>query len=396
MVIGCGIAGPVIAMYLQRAGIEATIYEVRETPSIDEGAFLNLMPNGMNVLKTLGVHDLVAARGFASDRMEFVSGAGKVLGEIGMGGQERYGVTPIVIRRGLLNAALREEAERRGIRVELGKKLRDVRDNGGEGVTAVFEDGSQATGDLLLGCDGIQSRTRRSVFPEAPEPNYTGVVDSGGFARLQGIPPTGSGMRMYFGRRAFFGYTLTPAGEIYWFSNHHQPREPARGELEAVPEAEWRNLLLDLHEDDPEPIQQIIRGTEATIGRWAIYDLPSLPTWHRGRVCLLGDAAHATSPHVGGGASLAMEDAIVLAKCLRDGSEIEGAFARYQALRSERVSRLVRQARRTGNQKAISNPILVRLRDLVLPFILRRAAGSNEWIHSYRVEWEAGPVEQAA
>lgn len=387
LIIGAGIAGPVAAMFLERAGIDSEIHEAREGPDEEAGAFLNLMPNGMDVLKTLGIHDEVAGHGFPSTRMEFFGGGGKALGSMEMHSRQGGDVTPIVIRRALLNRALREAAERRGIKVRFGRKLLDVRDDGGEGVTARFEDGTEASGAFLLGCDGIHSRTRRSIFPDAREPNYTGIVDSGAITRVADAPATGPAMRMYFGRRAFFGYTRTSTGEVYWFSNHHDGREPARGELEGIPDADWKRLLLELHQDDTDPVLPIIRGTADSIGRWGIYDLPSLGTWHRGRVCLLGDAAHATSPHVGGGASLAMEDAVVLAKCLRDVAPVEAAFAAFQSLRKGRVDRLVREARRTGNQKAVKNPVLMWIRDLVLPVFLKRATQANEWVHSYHVDW---------
>ncbi|HEX6938577.1 MAG TPA: FAD-dependent monooxygenase [Longimicrobiales bacterium] len=389
LIIGCGIAGPVAAMFLERVGIGAEIFEARSGPDDEAGAFLNLMPNGMNVLKTLGIHGEVAAHGFPSTGIAFFGARAKSLGQLQMGGEERYGVTPIVIRRGRLSRSLREAAERRGIEVRWGKKLVAVTDGGTDGVVARFEDGTEARGDFLLGCDGIHSRVRRSIFPAAREPVYTGVLDSGAVVRMPDVPPTGPVMRMYFGRRAFFGYTRTPTGDVYWFSNHHDRREPARGELDAIPDEAWKQCLLALHRGDPDPVERIIWNTDGRIGRWPIYDLPLLPRWHRGRVCLLGDAAHATSPHVGGGASLALEDAVVVAKHLRDAPDAEAAFAAFQASRYARVSRLVREARRTGNQKAVSNPVLVAIRDLVLPLFLKRASASSDWIHGYRVEWES-------
>lgn len=395
LIIGCGIAGPVVAMFLRRAGIASVIYEARDAADDEAGAFLNVMPNGMDVLKTLGIHDDVVGYGHPSNRIEFFGGAGRPLGQLAMAPSGGGPVTPIVIRRGLLNRALREAAVRCGIEVQYGRKLVAVRDDGGDGVTALFDDGTEATGDFLLGCDGIHSRTRQCLFPSARAPEYTGVLDSGAIARVPNVPPTGPAMRMYFGRRAFFGYTLTPSGEVYWFSNHHVRREPARGELERVADADWKRRLLELHRDDPDPVARIINGTEGRIGRWAIHDLPSLDVWHSGRVCLLGDAAHATSPHVGGGASLAMEDAIVLAQCLRDLATPEAAFAEFQALRGDRVARLVRDARRTGRQKAVSNPVMVRIRDSILPFFLGHASKANEWIHSYHVDWDAEAIPSA-
>jgi 2-polyprenyl-6-methoxyphenol hydroxylase-like FAD-dependent oxidoreductase len=154
-----------------------------------------------------------------------------------------------------------------------------------------------------------------------------------------------------------------------------------------ISQEEWKEKLLRLHKDDHDEVTEIIRSTEGDIGKWPVYDLPSLPTWHRGSVCLIGDAAHATSPHVGQGASLAMEDAIVLAKCLRDVNAVPDAFETFESLRRDRVEKIVKMSRETGNQKAPSNLVTRKFRDLVLPFFLKRGVESFEEIYSYRVDW---------
>ena len=179
-----------------------------------------------------------------------------------------------------------------------------------------------------------------------------------------------------------------PSGEIYWFENVAEPTAPDRNRLEAIPDVEWRQRLLDRHRHDHEPIAEIIRSTEGEIGRWPVYDLPSLPVWHEGPDCLIGDAAHATSPHVGQGASLAMEDAIVLAKRLRDLPDVERAFVAFEALRKDRVEAIVKAARRTGNQKAPTSAFGRALRDLVLPFFLKFGAKSAARVYAYRVNWD--------
>jgi 2-polyprenyl-6-methoxyphenol hydroxylase-like FAD-dependent oxidoreductase len=102
------------------------------------------------------------------------------------------------------------------------------------------------------------------------------------------------------------------------------------------------------------------------MGKWAQYDLSPLRAWHEGLVCLAGDAAHATSPSSGQGASLALEDAAVLAQCLRDSTELQYAFATFQALRKARVEKIVQVARRTSSRK-IPNPVASWVRDLLLP-----------------------------
>jgi 2-polyprenyl-6-methoxyphenol hydroxylase-like FAD-dependent oxidoreductase len=224
-------------------------------------------------------------------------------------------------------------------------------------------------------------------MPDAPEPEYTGIIDSGAIISAGSLPPTGGVMRMTFGLRGFFGCQVVPWGEVYWFENFYHPERPDRTELEAIPDSEWKRRLLEVHRGDPEPIAEIIRSTQGPIGRWPVCDMPSLPTWHKGPVCLVGDAAHAMSPHVGQGTSLALEDAIELARCLRDISDVAKAFAAFERLRRNRVEKLVREARRTGNRKAASNSVTRGLRDLVLPFFLKSGVKRIGEVYSHTIDW---------
>jgi 2-polyprenyl-6-methoxyphenol hydroxylase-like FAD-dependent oxidoreductase len=255
------------------------------------------------------------------------------------------------------------------------------------GVIARFADGTEARGDLLVGCDGIHSATRRAIMPEAPGPEYTGTIDSGGFAPAPLGWKADGVMRMIFGLRGFFGYQVAPSGEAFWFENFHPASKPDRAGLDAIPDLEWRRRLLELHAEDADPVSDLIWSAAEPVGRWPIYDLPTLPAWHRGPVCLIGDAAHATSPHAGQGASLALEDAIVLARCLRDIPDLERAFTAFESQRRARVEKLVREARRQGRRKAAANPLSRRVRDLVLPFFLELAMRNLRDVYRYRVDW---------
>ena len=198
LVIGCGIAGPVLAISLQRAGIVPVIFEGRSEPSDEAGAFLNLPPNGLAVLDTLGIKADIDAIGTPTTRLAFLNHRGKRLGQ--------NAETTLLVKRGVLTKALREAALRRGIAVEFGKRLTDVEVTPRRTVIARFEDGSEAEGDVLVGCDGIHSRTRRAIMPAAPAPVYTGIIDSGAFTRAPAVPPSDGTMRMTFGLRGFFGY----------------------------------------------------------------------------------------------------------------------------------------------------------------------------------------------
>nr|WP_238717499.1 FAD-dependent monooxygenase [Natronorubrum halophilum] len=371
-------------MFLQRIGVKPVIFEGKPEPRDDAGFFLNLAANGTDVLETLGIEEHVLEHGHRSEKLVFQNHVNKRLGE----NQQET----VLIKRGHLTKALREEALERGITIEFGKRLTDVEIPHEDMAIAYFDDGTEAHGNFLVGCDGIHSQTRNSIFPDAPEPEYTGIIDSGAFTRNESVPPSDGIMRMTFGVNGFFGYQKVPAGEIYWFENHEQSHAPSRGELDEISQSQWKDKLLTLHEPDSEPITDIIRSTEGDIGKWPVYDLPSLPVWHQDTVCLIGDAAHATSPHVGQGASLAMEDAIVLAKCLRDVEGVSDAFAVFEELRRERVEAIVEMSRETGNQKAPSNVITRKFRDLVLPFFLKRGVERFEQIYSYRVGWDE-PIE---
>jgi len=390
LIIGGGIGGPVAAMALQRAGVEATVYEAYDTPADYAGLFLNTASNGLDVLHTLGIDVPARADGFPIPRMAMWSGTGKRLGEVANGIRLPDGTVSVTVKRGLLQRVLREEAQSRGIGIEYGKRLvsYEITENGG--VIARFEDGTEAVGDLLIGADGIHSRVRRVMDPEAPCPSYTGLLSLGGYANGLSIPPTPETQHFVFGKKAFFGYLVRESGEIWWFVNAARPEEPSRKELAHVSSAEWKRRLLDLFAGDIDLIGEIIESAQGEIGAYPVHDIPTAPTWHKGPVVLIGDAVHATSPNSGQGASMALEDAIVLAKCLRDIPNTEQAFAAYERLRRERVEKVVAYSRRIGQSKAISNPVARWLRDQIMPFALKHFANadSHAWLYTYHVEWD--------
>jgi 2-polyprenyl-6-methoxyphenol hydroxylase-like FAD-dependent oxidoreductase len=378
LIVGGGIAGPALGIALRRAGIDSVVYEASPVPRDNAGAFLNLAPNGLNVLQALGLAHLTDGLGFRNNRLVFHNETGRVLADVPVGG--------VTIMRGALSRALREAAVEAGVRFEFGKALESVTEHN-SGMITRFADGATASGQLLVGTDGIHSRTRSSFFPEAPQPTYTGIINLGGIVQTD-LPSTDTAMHMIFGRRGFFGYAVRPSGETFWFSNFAQSEVPERGSLEAVNAAEFQQRLLTLHRDDPPEVAHILQAVSSAIGAYAVYDIMSLPRWRHGPVCLIGDAAHAVGPHVGQGASLALEDAFVLAKCLRDLPDPATAFAAFEGLRRERVERIVKQSRRTGEQKAPTGWLGRKVRDLILPVFLRKGAQATAWMYAYPLDWE--------
>jgi FAD-dependent urate hydroxylase len=377
LIIGGGIAGPATAMALRKAGIDAVVYEAHPTSADGNGVFLTLASNGIDALRVL---DVDKPAGFATPGITLRSWTGKRLGETRAGGT--------TVKRADLYRALHDEALARGIHIEHGKRLVDVADTG-HGVRAVFADGSEATGDVLIGCDGVHSTVRRLIDPKAPAPTYSGLITSGGYARGVRVDSEPGSYEMIFGKRAFFGYVAAPDGEVWWFANLPRRDEPARGELRAVSGEEWRSRLLKLFADDAGPAIPLIRATPEMLAMTPIHAIPHLPVWHRGRMIVIGDAAHAPSPTSGQGASLSTEDGVVLAKCLRDLPDVPAAFARFEATRRPRAERIIKWAARINNSKA-AGPVARMFRDAMLPTILKLTADSKALReqYDYHIDWE--------
>ncbi|MGH8828607.1 MAG: FAD-dependent oxidoreductase, partial [Jiangellaceae bacterium] len=345
LIIGGGIAGPAAAMALQKAGIDAVVYEAHPTGADGVGVFLTLGSNGVDALRVLGADEPALAAGFPTPGITLRNHTGKHLGEASTGPALPDGTTSQTIKRADLYGVLHDEALARGIRIEHGKRLVDAHD-AGDGVRAVFADGSEAVGDVLIGCDGIRSAVRRIIDPAAPAPTYAGLLTTGGYARGDDVHTAPGSYEMIFGKRAFFGSAKAPDGEVWWFANLPRRDEPARGQLESVSAEEWRRRLLACYDGDAGPAVSLVQATPELMPMSAIHSIPHLPTWHSDRMIVIGDAAHAPSPTSGQGASLSIEDAVVLAMCLRDLPGQQAAFARFEAARRPRVERIIKTAAR--------------------------------------------------
>lgn len=390
LIIGAGIAGPVAAMALQRAGINATIYEAYLHGAHGAGAWLSVAINGLDALRAIDLQDAVTTAGFPSPNITFVSGTGKHLGELPLGGTLADGTVTHTLKRADLYRVLYDEAVRRGIRVEHGRRLVDVSLIPSGGVIARFADGTDASGDLIVGADGLHSRVRRLIDPAAPAPRYTGLGGVGGFTSGDAVGLAPCSYQMIFGKRAFFAYTVSPSGEIWWFANPPSTRELSPEELAGTTTAEWKARLIALFRNDRNPAIDIIRAAHGELVAGNQYDLSRVPNWSRGQMLVIGDAAHAASPSSGQGASMAIEDAIELAICLRDVPDVGRAFTAYENRRRTRVERIVAHGASASHSKA-AGPIARVLRDLMLPRMLARYAQAGtaglDWMHNHHIEW---------
>ena len=388
LVIGGGIAGPVAAMALQKAGIQATVYEAYDTSADGVGGGLSIAPNGLNALHVIGADDAVLRIGEPMLGMVLQSGTGKVLGEFG--GMPDLPPMQFVWRAELYRA-LYDEAAARGITVEHGKKLVAITD-GPDRVTAHFADGTHADGDILIGADGIRSTVRGLIDPAAPVPRYAGLISFASVVPDTGLPSTHGKMHMVFGRRAFFGYWIQDDGSGGWFVNLPHKAPITLAETHETTPGEWLRILREAFADDQVPAADLLARTDPAnllvVG--PMEDIPSVPTWSKGRVVLIGDAAHPTSPSSGQGASLAIESAVQLARCLR-GLPHEEAFAAYEQLRRARAERIIKMGARTNRDKA-AGPAGRVARDLLMPLLMKMMKPEKTaWQFDYRIDW-AEPV----
>jgi len=385
LVIGGGIAGTVAAMALQRADIDAVIYEGGGPAQNEDGPYLTIATNGLDALAAIGVEDLVAGGGFATCATTCFNSSGKRIGTVGHAGDS------VTIRQGRLQRLLQQAALDRGIRIEFGKWLIDAAIVP-RGVEARFADGSAAAGELLVGCDGVRSSVRRILDPAAAAPRAHGVVTFGGQTPsiAAGIPGQ---WQMVFGRRVFFGYAADATGGTVWFAQVPRAALPDAGPAAAALE-EWRSLLAGLVEGDRSPAGPLIaKGTVESMTDDTL-DVPYLRRWHYGPLIVIGDAAHAAALASDQGVSLAIEDGVLLAKHLRQLPTVP-AFAAFERARRRRVERVVAQGARSTRLRA-PGPAGRLVRDLMLPTVFRylMTERSLAWMHDHRVNWHR-PVVNA-
>jgi 2-polyprenyl-6-methoxyphenol hydroxylase-like FAD-dependent oxidoreductase len=395
LVVGGGIAGPVAATALTMAGIDATVYEARPADPASAsgiGGSLALEPNGLAALHIVGADDDVRAAAIPITRsvMSIASKPGRAV-------PAPQGLPPRqLIDRGALHRILRNRAERAGVRIQHGKKLIRV-DEDPHGVTAHFADGSSASADVLIGADGVHSTVRQLIDLNAPSARYLNMLgfeglagDAADTAELE--PGT---MTFAFGRCAYYLYWKRPDGRIGWGANLPSPQYFSLKEARAVPADEWLRTLRNTYADDVPGARLAAETTSETLQAvGALHIMPPVPHWHRGRMVLIGDAVHAPSNSTGQGASLAMESAIQLARCLRDLTDVPSAFDAYERLRRPRVETIAARGAKIGRAKA-PGPIAQRMMRLILPVMFRTTKLEKTLAaeQRYVIDWDS-PVER--
>lgn len=381
---GAGIGGLTSALALARRGITVTI--VDQAAELGEvGAGLQLGPNAVKVLAALGLEAELKAISFAPEAAE-VRGrnSGKLLlrNPLGAAASRRWGAPYLQVHRADLQSILLEAVRQRAeISLRLGVKACGV-EVSDTSAALLLEDGSRIAGDVLVGCDGVRSTVRETLFgPEAPR--FTGQVAWRGVVPAERlprglVPPTAG---VWTGEGKHFVHYYLRGGALVNFvgvverdwrkEGWSEPGDPA--ELQAD-FAGW-----------PEPVASLCRNVDQPF-RWALYGRAPLPQWSKGRATLLGDACHPMLPFLAQGAAMAIEDAAVLAHKLTTLSDPTAALAAYERERKPRTSKVQAWSARNAHLFHLSEPMAAaafnaaKLVDRVTP---GGAAARFDWLYGY-------------
>ena len=337
-IVGAGMGGLTAAATLRQAGFTVRVYE-QASRFARVGAGIQMMPNSMKVLRAIGIEECLRAVAFQPySHLNREWDTGDVLRELPMP-ESLFGAPYLCMHRAELHdallAALPQEI------IHLNKKLVGL-DQQSDRVTLRFEDGSRAEADAVVGADGVHSVVRDLIIgPDMPVHKgriaYRAVFPA---ALLNGFD-IGPSRTKWWGvdRHIVIYYTTCNRGELYFVTSVPEPAEwltreswSAKGDVR-----ELREAYEGFHPD----VRAVLAACP-DCHKWAILEREPLPRWSDGRVVLLGDACHAMTPYMAQGAATAIEDAAILARCLQavEGEDIEGAFARYEAHRKPRTSRI--------------------------------------------------------
>ena len=339
-IIGAGMGGLTTGIALKKFGHRVTIYEQAEQ-ILPVGAAISLWSNGVKCLNYLGLTEQVAKLGGQMNDLAYIDGLnGEVMTQFSLAplieevGQRPYPVSRAELQNMLMDAFGRQD-------IQLGKRMVSIEDKG-QHVEIGFQDGSTVSAALLIGADGTHSMTRQYVLGKQVERRYAGYVNWNGLVEIsEDLAPAQQWTTFVGeGKRA----SLMPVAEhrFYFFFD-----VPLSAGLENQ-RSEYKPLLKQYFSGWCPQVQRLIDSIdEQKTNRVEIHDIEPFTQFYKGRVVILGDAAHSTTPDIGQGGCQAMEDAVYLARALQINTlGLEDALKRYQNKRNERANELLLRARK--------------------------------------------------
>jgi len=382
LVVGAGIGGLTAALALRQSGFDVHVYEQARVLR-EVGAGLALGSNAVRVLHRLGLADELRGFGVRSESWDFRDWhSGEILGRVPLGdaAESRWGAPFYNAHRADLHDALRAAVGDEHI--SLGACCVSVEQVESR-VAIGFADGRDATGDLLVGADGVHSIVREYVAgPDQPtwwpQVAWRGLAP-GAIGREIGLETR---QQMFVGPNSLFVTYYVSSGRLV---NWIVPTPSDGWGEESWSALGDRDDALRMLEGWHPQVRTLIANTEQVF-KWAMFDRPSLETWNRGRVTLLGDAAHPMLPFMGQGAAQSIEDASALARCLADDrDDAERAIARYAAIRRDRAGAMQAASRQQGRDLQLSDAgeIAARNAQMVSPDSL---LARYDWAWGYDID----------
>ncbi len=334
IIIGGGIAGLSTALALQKVGISCRVYE--RSPQLEAvGSGIWMAPNAMKVLAWLGISEAILNSGVSLQRVDITNRHLKPFRnfiENNIANDNGHTITSIH-RAALQDILLRHLAN--DDMLLLGKTYAS-HTAFSDRVEVSFADGSQEVCDVLLGADGLRSKVRQAIFPQA-QLRFSGQTCWRGVADISLPIGLQNSCKEAWGREIRLGFSPISNNQVYWFAVQN-----AQVDGKDLSESAVKSALSWTYAGFAQPIPDILANTPANkIIRTDLYDLKRLDTWHQGRVCLIGDAAHATTPNMGQGGAQGVEDAYYISQLLASAASYKEAFELFEAKRRKKVDNIV-------------------------------------------------------
>jgi salicylate hydroxylase len=372
-VTGGGVAGSACAIALARIGADVTVHEAYEDPAGTVGSFISLAVNGLRVLDTFGCLPAIQQAGFPVARQRMWSGSGKLLGDVARNRRPQDTLHSVTLLRADLVSVLREEALRSGAKIVTGERV----------------DPREVVADLIVGADGIGSASRRVLRPApprngppprrvldpaAPEPVYSGLCMISG---VSGTIPAGlptDGFNWIFARKGVFIFLPAPDGTVWWTAQIASAEPPRDPHAIGLPE------LLELFRTEPQAVA-VLRAATSVRSANLGHILKPVSIRHNDQTVLVGDASHPVG--AGQGASIAMEDALVLARQLSANQTVPDALAAFDQERQPRAGKLAKMDSRNRDSK-VAGPVAARMREVIMPHVFGRVfEKATGWLYDF-------------
>jgi len=365
LVVGGGIGGMAAAISLAERGVRSELVDLDPDWRV-YGAGITITGPTLRAFDRLGVLEGVRRKGYLSDRTKLFSADGTLLTEIAMPTLEEGLPQAGGILRPDLHAIFASRVKELGVDVRLGMSVRRLEERSG-GVLVEFSDGEIAQYDAVIGADGFHSATRGMILPDAPKAQFTG---QGCWRLLADRPEHVTGPEIYFGRDFKVGVNPCSADKMYMFANVKMPGNPY------VPEEELLPRMAALLAPMGGTIREVYEGLGAhsAINYRPLEALLVPLPWHVGRIGLIGDAVHATTPHLASGAGLAVEAGYLVGEMLAEAEDIEHAWRRFGERRWARSKLVVENSvligdleQQGGNDARIASIMAESQRELAMP-----------------------------